>query len=100
MAKVWNPGARRDMVGMFLNAWCIREPSAWIPADSLFGAYEVFCRHHRRKDLTFGEFADQMEIEGCQMQQRYGAGVFNGLSLTYMEDAFISRHYGARPGKS
>ena len=100
MAKVWNPGARRETVGMFLNAWCIREPSAWIMAEALFGAYEVFCRHHRRKDLTFGEFADQMEQDGYPLGSRYGTDIFKGLKLTYMEDAFISRHYGASPGKS
>ncbi len=97
MAKVWNPGARRETVGNFLNSWCYRGPSAWIMADALFGAYEVFCRHHRRKDLTFGEFADEMANQGYRVEKRNGADVFRGLNLTYMEDAFISRHYGVRP---
>ena len=97
MARVWNPGARREIVGMFLNSWCLREPSAWIMADTLFGAYEVFCRHHRKKDLTIGEFTDEMANEGYRLEKHNGADMFPGLSLTYMEDAFVSRHYGVRP---
>lgn len=97
MAKVWNPGARREIVGMFLDSWCLRMPSARIMADALFGAYEVFCRHHRKKDLTIGEFTDEMACEGYRLEKHNGADVFRGLSLTYMEDALISRHYGVRP---
>ena len=97
MAKIWNPGARRETVGMFVKAWCAQGDTEWTMADSLFGAYEVFCRHYREKDLTVGEFTDEMETLGFPIDQRYGANVFKGISLTYMEDAFISRQYGARP---
>ncbi len=100
MAKVWKPGARREMVGMFIESWCERRGSAWIMADNLFGAYEVFCRHHRKKDLTFGEFADEMNLQGFPTKERFGAAGFEGLGLCYMEDGFIYRQYGVRPGKN
>ena len=97
MSKVWNPGAKREMVGQFLAAWCVRHERAWSRAEVLFGAYETFCRHHHRKDLTFGEFTDEMENLGYTLEQRYGEGAFRGLSLTMMEDGLVGRNYGARP---
>ena len=97
MAKVWNPGARRETVGMFVRAWCVQGAGEWTMADSLFGAYEVFCRHYREKDLTRGEFIDEMEALGFPIGGRDGAHMFAGISLTYMEDALIARQYGPQP---
>lgn len=97
MSKVWTPGAKKEMVGNFLRAWCLRHKRAWSRAELLFGAYEVFCRHHHEKDLTFGQFTAEMETLGYPLEQHYGQPAFHGLSLSMLEDSIVGRNYGARP---
>lgn len=100
MSKVWNPGANRATVRSFVAAWCIREAGAWSEVETLFGAYETYCRLQQQKDLTLGEFNDELERLGFHQQRRYGQQVWNGLGLAVMEDVLVRRAGGApNPGR-
>jgi len=100
MSKVWNPGASRETVRTFVAGWCIRETGAWSEVETLFGAYETYCRLQRLKDLTLGEFNDELERLGFSQERRYGQQVWSGLGLAVMEDVLVRRSGGAHnPGR-
>ena len=94
MSKVWNPGASRETVGEFLGAWCVRGNGLWSRAGVLFGAYECYCRASLQKDLTIGEFQDELERMGLTAEERYGQAGWSGIGLGVMEDAIVGRRRG------
>ena len=96
MARIWNPGAKRETVGDFLEAWCVQRKGLWSQTEDLFGAYEIFCRIHRQKDLTYGEFVDEMETRRFSVETRHGASGFDAVGLAVAEDGRVTRKYGLR----
>jgi hypothetical protein len=96
MSRTWNPAARRETVAAFLSAWCVQEAGRTCREETLFGAYEAYCRRVRRADLTQGEFSAEMERLGYAQGQRHGTAVWQGIGLTYQEDGLVGREYGAR----
>lgn len=96
MGKVWNPGAKPETVGGFLRDWCLVEAGRTTRQETLFGAYEMYCRAMRRKDLTVGEFNAEMERRGFEAGERHGAAIWRGVGLAMMEDGLVQREYGAR----
>ena len=95
MAKVWNPGAKRETVAEFLQEWCVRGAGSWSRPDALFGAYEIYCRAYGKKDLTLGEFNDELEQLGFHLEPRYGTPMWHGVTLAVLEDSIARR--GLRP---
>jgi len=96
MSHVWNPGAKPETVGAFLAAWCYLAPGSASRLDTLHAAYECYCRSVRRKDLTLGEFAAELERRGFQRGERHGAPVWLGIGMSLLEDGLVQREYGAR----
>ena len=96
MSKVWNPGAKPETVREFLRDWCERFDHLWSVPEDLFGAYEIYCRFVKKKDLTLGEFVYEMEQLGFQPQERHGQQVWRGVGLRYMQDAVVRRGFSER----
>jgi len=96
MGKIWNPRASRDTVIAFLRDWCLVQTDRRTPPLMLYDAYLCYCQNLRRHDLTLGEFNDEIEKQGFSLGERYGQLVWKGVGLCLMEDAFVSRTYGAR----
>ncbi len=94
MSKVWNPGAKPETVREFLRDWCVR--FGWSGKDALFGAYEMYCRAMKKKDLTLGEFVHEMEQLGFKTQEHHGSQMWDGVGLRYMQDTVIRRGFGGR----
>lgn len=95
MGKIWNPRAKRETVGEFLAAWCIRNAGSWSGSDALFGAYEIYCRAYGEHDLTLGEFNTELEQLGFRLEHRHGSQMWSGIGLAYMQDVTVRR--GPKP---
>jgi len=96
MAKTWNPGAKRETVGAFLEGWCRLAEGNWYSQLDLFDAYTYFCRMTKKKDLTLGEFSDEMEQRGFSGGTRNGEQGWKGIALSYRSDTLVHPSSGVR----
>ena len=88
MGKIWNPGAKRETVGAFLDAWCTIANGRRTEIEVLFGAYECYCRKMRKKDLTLGEFNDEMDQRGFNIGTDTA---WERVGLSLMQDAMLPK---------
>ncbi|MCH8076758.1 MAG: hypothetical protein IIC64_13150 [SAR324 cluster bacterium] len=96
MAKTWNPGAIRETVGAFLEGWCRLDKGSWSSQLDLFEAYTYFCRMTKKKDLTLGEFNDEMEQRGFSGGASNGQPVWKGVALSFRSDVLVHPSSGVR----
>jgi len=94
MGRIWNPRAKRETVGEFLEKWCVLEQGRGSRVVNLFDAYECYCRTVRKADLTLGEFNDELEQRGFRVVERYGHPVWDGIGLAIMQDVVVRRMGG------